>query len=163
MKHISEKKLSAYTDGELPENETNKIKDHLKLCSDCRKKAEQLFDVMDLLGSIEEKEVSPYFFSKIKYKISLNNPGNTTYSFFNRWAIFKNPKSVLIPSGVMLIVLLIVFTGNNLGKIFHTKEINQEQMISEEFNSLLNISSLDTNPEGSLIAKYSILIGGDNE
>jgi len=163
MKHISEKKLSAYTDDELPEKETNKVEDHLKLCSDCRKKAEQLFDVLDLLGSIEEKEVSPYFFSKIKYKITLKNPGNTTYSFFNRWAIFRNPKSVLIPSGVIFIILLTIFTGNNLGKIFYTKDIKQNQMISEEFNSLLNISSLDTNPEGSLISKYSILIGGGNE
>jgi len=163
MKHISEKKLSAYTDDELPEKGMIEIKDHLKLCSDCRKKAEQLFDVLDLLGSIEEKEVPPYFFSKIKYKITLKNQGNATYSFFNRWAIFRNPKSVLIPSGVIFIILLTIFMGSNLGKIFYTKEIKQNQMISEEFNSLLNISSLDTNPEGSLISKYSILIGGGNE
>ncbi len=163
MKHISEKKLSGFTDGELPKKEMVEIKDHLKLCSDCRKKAEQLFDVLDLLDLIEEKEVSPYFFSKIKYKITLENPENTTYSFFNRWAIFRNPKSVLIPSGVAIIILFTIFIGNNLGKIFYTKEIKQNQMISEEFNSLLNLSSFDINHEGSLMNRYSILIGGDNE
>ena len=66
MKHIAERTLSKYFDGELGEAETVTVAEHLEECPRCRESYEQLTALSAQLDNLPTAEPGPYFASRMK-------------------------------------------------------------------------------------------------
>jgi len=66
MDCIDEKKISAYLDGELPDDERALIGTHVEECAACRAEADELAAVSRALDVLDGLEPDPYFASRVK-------------------------------------------------------------------------------------------------
>jgi len=74
MTHISiRKKLSAFLDGELPDEEMVEIENHLDHCADCREEFGEICKGQSLVRSLEEVELPDVEKSWYKIRLSLTN------------------------------------------------------------------------------------------
>lgn len=70
-------RLSAYIEGDLSPKEIDRVEEHLKICSMCRRKLADVKLISQTAGQLEQKTPGPYFTSRLLCVI--NNPNNTIF------------------------------------------------------------------------------------
>jgi len=158
MKCSRIRRLSAFLDGEVTEEEKQHILEHLKTCPDCQKELEALHQVSDSLDSFEEIEPSPYFMIHLKQRIAEREARS-----FIRFPFVEWTRRVAVPVGTTALVIFSLFLGSYLGKAIYQVRAESESRLNMEFADLLCINSLDDFSEGSLSNVYNDLLTGEGE
>jgi predicted anti-sigma-YlaC factor YlaD len=159
MKHPKLQKLSAFLDGELPEEECRGISEHLSLCEDCRREAERLTDVLSVLEETQELEPSPWFLTDLKRRIREERAEEGS-----RLPILERVKRLwipLVPLGATALLVLSLFIGNVIGKVIYPPTAYASASTTSE--TLLGSSAVGDFPEGSLGDAYADLLVGGGE
>jgi predicted anti-sigma-YlaC factor YlaD len=159
MKHPDRKKLSAFLDGELPEEDRLRITEHLSLCEECRREIDRLTDVMNVLGEAPSVEPSPWFLTDLKRRIREDRIGDESrVPFLER---VKRLWSPLIPAGATALLALSLFIGNIMGRVIYPTAVHAGTSAISE--TLLGSSAVEDFPEGSLGDAYADLLVGGGE
>ena len=99
-----QKRLSAFQDGELSPQEQEIIREHLKSCSACRERYEEMEKVWQALGDLREITPEPGFYGQLVKKI--NEPYETPSPEGFQWLFqfFSSPwaASTLLIAGILI-------------------------------------------------------------
>ncbi len=164
MKHIKKVKLSAFLDNEVSPEERTRIVEHLKICTFCQREVEEQKEVSDFLGFVEDVEVSPYFFVRLKQRIAREKSELVIHLPFIKWARRYHLERVAIPVQIAVFLFFSCLVGNYLGRRIYTARTEITSGVSEEFADVFNMKFFDNNLEGSLNSTYNdLLIGAENE
>jgi len=153
MKCIDKKKLSAFLDGELTEQERAAIQEHLKDCADCRQEAHNFAAVSNLLGVWEGIEPEPYFTVRVKQRIANEKPEPRA-----QWL-----RKIFIPVGASAAGVLAFVLGLFLGKAMHQKRTQLASESTAESAYMLRVDAVKDFPEGSLGDVFSEIVEGGNK
>lgn len=83
----TEAMLSAYSDGQLPEKETARVRRHLESCASCRKLVADIARMRRLMQDVGEVEPSPEFDRNFWRKVQLLGPSHSRKPWF-QWPDF---------------------------------------------------------------------------
>jgi predicted anti-sigma-YlaC factor YlaD len=151
------KKLSAFLDGEVSEEEKYLISEHLKLCDLCRKEFEALTQVSEILEVIDEVQVSPFFIIRLKQRIIEQKSRSRARFPFVEWI-----RKVAVPVTATALIMLSFLIGSHLGKAMYQEQAETTYGLEDEVVYTLGVSSVGEFPEGSLGWAYNnVLIGGE--
>ena len=152
------RRLSAFLDGEVTEEEKQHILEHLKTCPDCQRELEALHQLSGSLDSFEEIEPSPYFMIHLKQRIAEREARSLIRLPFVEWT-----RHVAVPVGATALVIFFLFLGGHLGNAIYQARAESESRLDTEFAELLCINSLDDFSSGSLSNVYNDLLTGEGE
>ena len=150
------RKLSAFLDNEVSEEERQFITEHLKSCEHCCKEMEKLSQVSDFLNLIEDVEVSPYFITRLKQRIVDQEQKSLIRLPLTEWI-----KRAFVPAVTTVLVAFSLFIGGQLGKAIY--QAGDEDVMGAEIEvaDFLGTSTFSGFTEGSLGKTYSsVLTGG---
>lgn len=126
------KKLSPYQDGQLSPAESDIIREHLKICSDCAAEFEELNLVWNALLQVETVEKAPFFWQKLSGKLTSEKSKSR-----KRQSVFELRLSPM-PVIALILILFSLWTGFFLGKNISlyannaapgTLDLEQENMV----------------------------------
>jgi anti-sigma factor RsiW len=147
---LDKKKISAYLDGELPEDERARIEKHLAECRACRAEAEELTAVTDALDVLEGLEPDPYFAARVK-RIALTRKQNGRL------------KRVIVPAAATAAAALSLLLGGFLGQALYAGWAGDSADTETEFAEYMGTTAIEDFPVGSLGEVLSeIPVEGDN-
>lgn len=141
--------ISLYIDGELKPDNEKKLLAHLETCENCQKEKNLLECINQLLVPPKEIQPSPYFFSKVKQKIT--SPKTMDYYM---GSLLKYLKPVLVSMACILIFVISFVLGNSLGAQLKEKEIPDKKVVIETLDNIMNISVFDNIPRDSFAFAY---------
>ncbi|KPJ74000.1 hypothetical protein AMJ52_02345 [candidate division TA06 bacterium DG_78] len=151
------RKLSAFLDGEVSEEEKQIILEHLNTCDRCRKEFEALSQVSEVLEVIDEIQVSPFFVTHLKQRITGQKAKSRVHIPFVEWI-----RRAAVPITAVVLIIISFLVGSNLGKVLHREHAENMAESETDITSVLGVSSLAEFPEGSLGWAYdNLLIGGE--
>lgn len=157
---VAKRKISAYLDGALPQEEVTHLLEHLNSCEKCKKEKELLTSILEVVDFDKETEVKApaYLFSKIQQQIAEQKTVKTYFSLLNllRLISFENP--IVIRVSLVIILIISSLIGNYLGQ----KIIAEEPELNQEIKTVLAINMLEETPENSFTSAYSGLITINN-
>jgi anti-sigma factor RsiW len=156
-----QKRLSAFQDGELKLQEQEGVSTHLKNCSTCRERFEEMEKAWQAMGDF--KEILPDFGFYGKLAKRINESHETRFPFGVRWIsqLFASPwaASTLLVTGI----LFGTFMGNILVKnelfLFQQNQAAHSQAASEAFS----LKAFDPIPPGTLGDKYMRMASNEGE
>jgi len=137
------KKLSAFLDNELKEQERKKIREHLKICPLCARELKELSLAWGVVKELEDVKSSPYLWNNILRKIS--------QPIFIRKRTFH----ILAPIAATVILIGGILTGILIGRIFYSERIPLTQRENTEF---LYLNTFDDFPPDSIGGIYTTLV-----
>ena len=145
MKHINERTLSKFVDGELTENEAAAVTDHLEGCPRCREVHDQLVMLSKILDRLPDVEPSPYFAAQTKRAAAESR--------------IPTPISRLVISATAAAATLAsLFIGGYLGQSIYAI-VTENGMNSENgYSDYFEISPMQDYPEGSFGKVYTELL-----
>jgi anti-sigma factor RsiW len=146
MKHISEKKLSAYLDGELDEIQRQEIKAHLKTCEHCRELAAELTEVTQSLDMVESLEPDPFFAAEVKKKVLSEKP-------VEGWRRVMVP--IIASAAATASIVLGVFFGQAI-----YSALQENEYTDTEVTAYLGYYPAQDYPDGSLGDALNDIAGG---
>ncbi len=149
------RKLSAFLDGEISEEENQLISEHLKSCERCKKELEELSQVSDVLEVMDEVKVSPFFITRLKQRIADQKSKSVVRLPFVEWI-----RRATVPVFATALVLLSFLVGNNLGKSIYQEQAEIITKSDTEIVDVLGFNSLNEFPENSLGWAYNNLLTG---
>jgi len=152
------KRLSAFMDGEVSEEEKRQISIHLEFCDRCQQELVELTQVADTLSLIEKAQVSPYFMARLKQRIAEEKPRRHVY-----WSLGEIIKPAVIPVTATVLVIFSFVLGHSLGKAICQTKITNASKAQAELTNLMGISSFDRLTEGSLTRTYLDLVSGEEQ
>jgi anti-sigma factor RsiW len=152
------KKLTAFLDGEVSEEEKRQISIHLEFCDRCRQELVELTQVADALSLIETAQVSPYFTARLKQRIADEKPRRHIY-----WSLREIIRRAVIPVTAAVLVIFSFVLGHSLGKAICQTKITSALKAQAELTNLMGISSFDRLAEGSLTKTYLNLVSGEEQ
>ncbi|OYD14413.1 hypothetical protein CH333_08015 [candidate division WOR-3 bacterium JGI_Cruoil_03_44_89] len=152
------RRLSAFLDGEVSEEEKRQILEHLKSCPDCQGELETLHQLSDSLDYFEEIEPSPYFMIRLKQRIAEREARSPIRFPFLQWT-----RRVAVPVGATALVIFSIFLGGRLGNAIYQAKAESESRLDTEFAELLCVNSLNDFSSGSLSDVYNDLLTGEGE
>ncbi len=130
-----EKKLIFYHQGNLGEEESRQISQHLERCKSCNEKLHYLEQTLVMLDSWKNAEVKPFLFSRIQARANAvkQKPQITS----DRWALTAPSMAAVLVLGMIL--------GTLLGKFTVTREVDtkSEVQVAYLFNDT-GIENLET-------------------
>ena len=147
-------RLSAFQDAELKPQEQEKISEHLKSCSTCRERYEEMEKVWQTLGDFQAIPPEPGFYEQLVKKI--NEPNESRFparlqrlqglfqSFSPSWAT-----AALLIGGILM--------GTYLGNILARNELlpfQQHRTYSQAAAEVFSLKAFDPIPPGTLGDKY---------
>ncbi|MBI4722125.1 MAG: zf-HC2 domain-containing protein [Candidatus Stahlbacteria bacterium] len=158
MRHINKRKLSAFLDSEVSEEEKVCITEHLKSCDYCQKELEKLSQILDYLDLIEEMQGSQYFILNLKQRITEKESKRSIRLPFFEWI-----SRAVIPVGTTALFVVSLLLGSYLGITINQKNALWELQAAQDFDNLFGITLLNNLPENSLGNAYACLLteGGD--
>ncbi len=135
--------LSLYIDGELEKLEAEEIEKHFESCDDCKKEMLFFKDMINAVGSIEEKELPQNFHSDMMQKIE--NEEKRQY-FFKR-GVFS--KMTTIAAGV--VVIMCVVLGGKQIYFYDDSSVEKSSVVfgEENDNALKEESNYGRSIDGS--------------
>lgn len=147
------RKLSAYLDGEMPEQEKITISEHLQQCKDCSVELAALSAVKEALNDIEGIEVPPYFMTRLRQNIREQ---------VKPTSIRQKVRRLVFTGATAFAVVASLFLGNQAGKILYSS-INRtlEPAVAETSNGF-GLGAFEEFPDGSLSDIYNELVTGGN-
>jgi anti-sigma factor RsiW len=131
------KKISAYLDGELSEDERTVIGAHLEECAACRAEAEELTAVSNALDVLEGLEPDPYFAARVK-RLALLQKQNGRL------------KRVLVPAAATAAAAVFLLLGGFLGQVLYAAWQIKPLDDNGEFTEYYDTSAIEDYPEGTL-------------
>jgi len=137
------KKLSAFLDNELKEEERKKIREHLKICPLCARELKELSLTWEFVKELEGVKSSPYLWNNILKKIS--------QPIFIRNRTFH----ILAPIAATVILIGGILTGILIGRIFYSERIFFTQKENTDF---LYLNTFDDFPPDSIGGIYTTLV-----
>ena len=137
MSCIKGKKLSAYVDGELSEEDAARVREHLGLCAACRREAEDLAAASAALASLQGAEPGPYFAPRLKRLVTARRGGG--------WA-----GRVLVPAAATAAAALSLVLGGFLGRALYAEPNGFSLSGDGELTEYLGVAPLEDFPDGSL-------------
>ena len=149
------RKLSAFLDGEVSEEEKQSISEHLESCDLCHKKLEELSKVLDVLDVMDEVQVSPFFVTRLKQRITDQELKSLVRLPFMEWI-----RRATVPAFTTVLVYLSLLLGYYLGKTIHQEGVESVSIADAEVTDALGVAVLDEFPEGSLGDAYNNLLTG---
>ncbi len=151
------RKLTASLDGETSKTENQLISEHLKSCEHCQKELEELSQVSDVLGIMDEVRVSPFFITRLKQRIADQKSKRAVRMPFVEWI-----RRATLPTFATALMFLSFLVGSNLGKAIFQERAESTGTSETEIVDVLDFATLDEFPEGSLGWAYNnLLIGGE--
>jgi predicted anti-sigma-YlaC factor YlaD len=108
-RHI-QKKLSALQDGELNADEKIAVSAHLQSCPDCRRVYDEMEEVWQSLGMINEIEPSPQFNRNLYWKI--HTSANQQQQSVAPWFLQLLPTPAVTLAFLLISITLGAFLGN---------------------------------------------------
>jgi predicted anti-sigma-YlaC factor YlaD len=149
-----QRKLSAFLDNEVSNEEKRIILTHLQDCNVCQKKLEKLHQISASLDLLEEIEIPSYFMVRLKQRIAENKKSRFFSLPFPVWGRY-----VFAPVGIPVLFIVSMLIGSYLGTAINQKT----SQVGKEFNTLFGITSLNNLPEGSVGDTYTYLLteGGE--
>lgn len=145
-------RLPVFLDSEIAEPEKFLIEEHLKSCFNCQKEAEKLSRVSDILNSVTDVEVSPYFIPRLKRRIKEEEVRQVVRLPFFDWA-----KRIAVPVGVSALFVIAVFGGNYLGHRLNQR-VEKVAELNQEVANVTGSTSFEDFSEGSLVDAYNGLL-----
>lgn len=145
MKHINERTLSKYFDGELAEKEAAAVTEHLGKCPRCREAYGQLVALSEILDTLPAVEPSPYFAAQTKRAA----------------AEVKVPtlmSRLLIPATAAAATLASLFIGGFLGQSIYATATENGTSSENGYVDYFDVSPMQDYPEGSFGEVYTELI-----
>lgn len=143
------KKLSAYLDGEITDQEKKTLSDHLDNCLDCRNELLALRTVRKNLNIMPDIAVPPYFYTRLKQRVADSD---------QRLPILERLRQIALPGFAVALTLLALVLGNTMARIIYQGIANPES--STETANVFGIDAFDEYPEGSISNAYNELITG---
>ncbi len=137
MTCVDEKKLSAYVDGELSEEDAAAIGEHLTHCEACREELSRLEVVSEALESLEGAEADPYFAPRLKRLAAEGRRRN--------W-----PGRVLVPAAAAAAAALSLVAGSFLGRALYAESNGASSPTNGELVEYLGVAPVEDFPDGSL-------------
>lgn len=147
------KKLSAYLDGEMPEQERITISEHLKQCEECRAELAALSAVADALNTIEGMEVPPYFMTRLRQNV---REQAKPVPFLLRI------KSLAVTAATAFALVASLFIGNQAGKTLYQSIAQTPEPVMVETDDVFGLGAFEEFPDGSLSDIYNELVTGGN-
>jgi len=148
-------KLSPFQDRNLPDEEMQEIKDHLKICSECQQSFSELDFTWEVLGQVEKFDAAPFFWTQLSQRI---NERENKKPFINLLQWFPVP--VLSTAFVIFAFIIGVYFGKT---IFHQSTSINQTTIEQEVNGFLTVNSLDEYTGESLSDAYVSLISENSQ
>lgn len=145
--------ISLYVDGELKGNGEERLLAHLRSCLKCREEMNFMSEILKELPARKIPEVSPYFFARVREKITQGKEAGPIFFPLNLKPAFL---------GVRLFVVMIIFSalaGIFLGDTYWT-HANNSQLSSEEAKSSFNLGVFEDTPDGSMGDFHNEVLGG---
>jgi anti-sigma factor RsiW len=99
---IVENKLVFYLDGDLPEDENQKVSQHLEGCSQCAAKLQYLKETFQWIETEKMIDVKPFLYTRIKTRMEHKNVA------VRQW--------VLAPIAIASVLVVGLFVGTLVGK-----------------------------------------------
>ncbi len=124
------KKIIFYIEGDLDQQESNEIKEHLKSCTSCRNIFDMIKQSLDLIEN--EKDIKPNPFAKAKLEAKIESVNKKEY--IKSYTL----KKALKIAAILIIGLLATFTGIKLGDGYFNNtdksaEISEYQYYAQEY------------------------------
>jgi len=137
MKHYQEK-LSAYLHYELPNDERQKIAEHLSLCVECRDEHDMQLNGMSLAANLRQADAPRSVWAGIEEKLDGKEAPQMGLmrqtAFFNLRKGFAFVTALIVVSALPVLVYLGLFSGDTTHIVQQTNQ-----------NNSVNISQLPTN------------------
>jgi anti-sigma factor RsiW len=152
------KKISAYLDGELSEDERKSVAEHLETCRGCQTRLEELSRVSDSLDLLAKVSAPPFFAARVKRRISEQD----------RLRPFPVPfvervKRATVPVAAGVLLCFSVLIGGSLGKGIYELRADRASKEELEIVDFLGVSSFNGASSGSLAGAYSGLFTTEGE
>jgi anti-sigma factor RsiW len=151
------KKLSAYLDHEMKDDERQMVSGHLKTCTLCQEELAALAKVKETLFVLEGMEVPPYFITRLRQRIK-DERSLTTRPV----PLIERIRRVACSAAGFAGVAVSLFVGSQMGRTLYQELANDTQTVSVENANTLGFGSFEEFPEGSLSDVYNELITGGN-
>lgn len=147
------KKLSAYLDGEVSEQERRMISEHLKLCEECKAEFTAMSSVGDALKTLEGFETPPFFMTRLRQAVSEQE---RSVPFLQRM------RSLAVSAATAIAVIASLFIGNQAGKTIYQSIARTPETVTAETSDVFGLNAFEEFPEGSLSDIYDELVTGGN-
>jgi anti-sigma factor RsiW len=151
--HRMEKRISAYLDGEIPEEEKKIISEHLEHCEKCQAEFTALSEVVDVLRTMEGMDVPPYFIVRLRGHI-----GDDVKPV----PFLQGIRGIVVSSATAVAVVASLFVGSQMGRSLFQSITQTEESIVSETSSVLGLDAFEEFPDNSLSDIYNELISGGN-
>lgn len=138
-----QKKLSAFMDGELDEQQQELVQTHLQDCRDCQEALEHLNRIDRVLGEVSEMAVQPFFLSRLHAR--LQSEVSPPRSLHLAWTYGKFLAPVAVVFGLGLGALLGVQLARNFSPGAETTAAAESIAYTDVFSEI---------PSGSLTESY---------
>jgi anti-sigma factor RsiW len=147
------KKLSAYLDGEMPEQEMQMISEHVEHCEECKAGLAAFIAVSDALNTIESIEVPLYFMTRLRQNARAQTK---PVSFLQRI------RGLVLSGAIAAAVFASLFIGNQAGKNLYQSIAQTTESLTAETTDVFGLSAFEEFPGGSLSDIYYELVTGGN-
>ncbi|KPK62777.1 hypothetical protein AMJ83_09855 [candidate division WOR_3 bacterium SM23_42] len=151
------KKLSAYIDGEITDNEKIMIKKHLKACAICQEEVAVLSRVKGSLSVLDGMEVPPYFMARLRQRIRDEKLETVEHIPF-----LERIRRLAVPAATAAAVVASLFVGSQMGRTLYQAITDGSRQSGVEATDVLGLGSFEAFPEGSLSEIYDELVTGGN-
>jgi hypothetical protein len=145
MKHINERTMSKYFDGELGAAESAVVEEHLEGCARCREAFKQLGALSNKLDALPAAEPSPYFASRVKRAAAEKRNASLT-------------TRVLIPIAATAATLASLVIGGYLGQSIYSQWVGNGDNGENGYVDYFDVSPMQDYPEGSFGEVFTDLI-----
>ena len=136
--HHIQRKLSAFTDGELDSQQKEKVAHHLKTCPTCREVYQTMMKSWELLNIFPEPKPASFLYTRIQARLTEKVQGYT-----RRWI-----ERILMPLSATVAVALGIVIGSIVGANGQTS--NTASNTENGMVSTVDLSTFDDMPESSL-------------
>ena len=147
------KKLSAYLDGEISEEERTAIMEHLEQCEECRGELTSLSKVVDILSGIEGIEVSPYFMTRLRQQIREQAKPEP---------FLQRIRSMVLSAATAVAVAVSLFAGSQMGRTIYQSIAQTPELKGAATSDVFGLGAFEEFPDGSLSDIYNELVTGGN-
>jgi anti-sigma factor RsiW len=147
-------KLSAFQDGQLPEDESRIIQDHLSFCESCSSELQELQDVYGLLSHVETIEAAPYFWTKLSRQMKPSTAKKSVWE-----SIVTPAPKFAVPIAATLVFIFALLVGIYLGtNIYNHSAVTASAVTDQELDQVYSLNSFEDFPQESVANAYVSLL-----
>jgi anti-sigma factor RsiW len=151
------KKLSAYLDGEISDNEKRMITEHLKACAICQEELVILSRIKESLNVVDGMKVPSYFMTRLRQRIK-----DEKLETVDQIPFLERIRRLAAPAATAAGVVVSLFVGSHMGRTLYQEIADGSQQSGTETTDVLGLGSFEAFPEGSLSEIYDELVTGGN-